>query len=217
MITCKFINDLSYFYDGQTFEENEKCKICYILYRINELGRFPFLEFYFNTNSELEVIHNNNFNNIISFYKNKDNRYSGFYKHDEYLFLFFSTNFSFHKYESLEWWNFNDIIVNKKNFSQKLDNDLTLFFIENKEHFLLQNIITKQLYIIPNVIYNLIILSREQIEYINNYFTIYGLDKHDVILNIVKNNNEHGTLVKHILFSEEITNYKDIISIIIKN
>jgi len=209
------MNNLSYNYDGQIFEENEKCKICHVLYRINRLGRFPFLEFYFDTNSELEVIHNNNFNNIVSFYKNKDNRYSGFYKHNGYLFLFFSTNFSCHKYENVEWWNRNDILGNK-NFCQTIDKNIMEFFIENKECFLLQNICTKQVYEIPTVVYNRINLTNKEIEFINKYYTIYDVKQNDVILDLDEFNEQNGILIKHILFSNQINNYKDIISIIEK-
>ena len=215
MITCKFINNLSYNYDGQIFEENEKCKICYVLYRINELGRFPFLEFFFDKNSELEVIHNNNFNNITAFYKNKHNRFSGFHKHNDCLFLFFSTIISCQKYETLEWWNIGDILGNK-NFNKTLDNDITVFFIDNKDRFLLQNICTKQVYELPNVVYNLMNLTSNEIDSIYKYYTIYDMKQNDLILDLNKYNDENGLLIKHILFSEEITNYKDIISIIEK-
>ena len=215
MITCKFIDNLSYNYDAQFFEENEKFKICYVLYRINRLGSFPFLEFFFDKNSELEVIHNNNFNNITAFYKNKDNRFSGFYKHNGLLFLFFSTNFSCHKYEFLEWWNLDDILGNN-NFYKKIDDDILLFFIDNKEKFLLRNIITKKIYNIPTVYYNNINLTSNELEFIYKYFTIYDMKQNDLILDLNKYKDENGTLIKHILFSNQITNYKDIISIIEK-
>jgi len=215
MITCRFIDNLYYNYDGQIFEENEKCKICYVLHRINRLGKFPFLEFCFDKNSELEVIHNNNFNNIVSFYKNKDNRYSGFYKHNDCLFLFFSTNFFCHKYQTSEWWNLDDILGNN-NFYQKLDNDILLFFIDNREYFLLRNITSKKIYKIPTVYYKNINLTSDEIEFIYKYNTIYGMKQNDIILNLNKCSDENGILVKHIIFSKEITNYKDIISIIEK-
>jgi len=215
MITCKFIDKLYYKYDGQNFDDNEKCKICYVLYRNNELGKYPFMEFTFEYINESEIIHNNNLNNIISFFKNKDNRYSGFHKKGDILFLFFSTNFLLHKYNSLDWWNLNDIL-NGKNFNKTIENDIAQFFIENKEHFVLQNIITKQFYEIPNIVYNRINISREQTYYLNNYYTLYGIEKHDIILNVNQINDPDGELIKHILFSREITNYKDIISIIEK-
>jgi hypothetical protein len=42
------------------------------------------------------------------------------------------------------------------------------------------------------------------------------MKQNDIILNLNKCSDENGILVKHILFSKEITNYKDIISIIEK-